>query len=134
MFSDNYGASFAPMKLPVESYWGPFITNYDGQYMLFSSSKGNYISSDYGKTFVTCTFPKGKTVFSDKGDVIVVAVPNVGVQISYDYGATWTTTNAPAKNWGDITISPDGKRMTACEYRGSIYMSSDFGQTWTQKP
>jgi hypothetical protein len=135
LFSSNYGSSFTQIKnLPTNYYWGPVDANYDGRYILIGSTQVAYYSSDYGKSFGPSTFPKGHTAFSDSGQYIVVATANIGIQISSDYGATWIMTSAPAKNWGDVTISADGRRIVVVEYRGSIYMSGDYGVTWGLYP
>lgn len=39
----------------------------------------------------------------------------------------------PSLNWGAITMSSDGTRQTATVSGGHVYISSDYGRTWTSK-
>jgi hypothetical protein len=134
-FSTDFGNTFNLLtNLPEKYYYSCFTSNYNGQYILLVSDHGNYLSTDYGVTFNVSPYPVGKTAFSDSGEFMVVATANVGVYLSNNYGNTWILSTAPAKNWGDITISADGQRIVVCEYRGNIYISGDFGETWDLYP
>jgi len=50
-----------------------------------------------------------------------------------DIGATWNedTNVGSAKQWRSVSISSDGKYQTAVVYNGQIYISDDYGATWT---
>ncbi len=40
---------------------------------------------------------------------------------------------ATSEEWSGIAMSSDGKIQTAVEYHGYIYISNDYGYTWTAK-
>ena len=51
-----------------------------------------------------------------------------------DYGHEWvdvTTGLLAPQKWLAVSISIDGKYQTAIEELGDIYISSNFGQSWT---
>jgi hypothetical protein len=52
-----------------------------------------------------------------------------------NFGMNWVTTNTSigTKNWYSVSQSSSGQYQTAVVYGGYIYISSDYGNTWTQK-
>ena len=56
------------------------------------------------------------------------------IWISTDSGDNWTQKIAGggAKDWRDITMSADGKKLAAVVNGGNIWISSDSGSTWTE--
>jgi len=76
---------------------------------------------------------------------VTIPVGNGWLYVSADYGSTWTTKMSDAcRNWRRVAMSTNGQYQTAvCEmkedgdtgdrYGGGIYVSSDYGATWTLK-
>jgi hypothetical protein len=63
------------------------------------------------------------------------------IYTSADYGKTWKVTGpAGAASWGSVSVSSTGRHQTATssgpgesdDKPGGIYISSDFGATWTE--
>ena len=54
-----------------------------------------------------------------------------------DAGASWTEREVPgaagATDWYGVACSEDGMRIAACEWDGSIWTSSDGGETWSER-
>jgi photosystem II stability/assembly factor-like uncharacterized protein len=77
--------------------------------------------------------------------------PSAGVALSYngfyqtivaeyiyrsnDFGQTWrnvsNTNGFNENNWIAVSMSSDGKYQTAVESYGNVFVSKDFGVTWT---
>lgn len=66
------------------------------------------------------------------------------IYLSSDSGTTWTKSGAPDGYWQSVACSADGSRIVAVQGRnedwrffnpiripGGIYVSADFGQTWS---
>ena len=52
--------------------------------------------------------------------------------MSYDYGATFVSVNSTGpQQWTGVADTGDGKDLLALTSTGSVYKSTDFGQTWT---
>jgi hypothetical protein len=54
---------------------------------------------------------------------------------SSDYGSSWTkNTSAPTTaDWRAVAMSANGRIQTAVAYNDYIYLSDDYGSTWTAK-
>lgn len=63
---------------------------------------------------------------------ILIVLSNL-VDLNYiQYGTEWKlASNDLIKNWLSCTLSANGQYQTAIEEFGGIYISSDFGLTWT---
>ena len=57
-----------------------------------------------------------------------------GFDSSTNYGQNWVQSINFTKNWNAISMSSSGQYQTACENDsgGSLYVSSDYGNNWTQ--
>jgi hypothetical protein len=67
------------------------------------------------------------------GQVLLAGEAGGGhLNTSTDGGQTWITGNSPAGIWISSDMSATGNRMVAVQYGGGMYMSTDFGVTWTQ--
>jgi hypothetical protein len=68
---------------------------------------------------------------SSDGKYQAAAVDANYIYISSDYGNTWVR-NVIADGWQAISMSSDGKYITAVTYTnpGKIYISRNYGQTW----
>ena len=53
-------------------------------------------------------------------------------QRSIDAGVTWTTIESPGlRKFSDIGVSADGKVVAMCEVNGDVFISEDYGVTFT---
>jgi hypothetical protein len=53
------------------------------------------------------------------------------INVSTNFGSSWATTNSPSLSWTAVSISSSGQYQTAVVNGGKIYVSIDFGNTWT---
>ena len=59
------------------------------------------------------------------------AVENGYIYYSWDYGVTWTPSNAFSATYINISMSASGQYQSASVNPGNIWRSSDYGVTWT---
>jgi hypothetical protein len=94
--------------------------SYTGKYVSLRTTTDVYISSDFGATFTSkynSTNISGKRMSLDGKYLIVVNTGNTNMQISKNYGESWTTvtTGINAAGTGNNFLSPnlsaDGKYM-----------------------
>lgn len=64
--------------------------------------------------------------------VVIAALKNGRLDVSTDYGASWTDRES-ARQWQAVGCSEDGRKMVAVPYNGHIYTSTDFGTNWTAR-
>lgn len=58
----------------------------------------------------------------------------IGNTAGFTRAAEWRQlTGAGTRNWRGVDMSANGQYMVAVDYGGYIYVSSDYGQTWTAK-
>ena len=66
---------------------------------------------------------------------ILIVVSNISDFQLQEFGSVWTDVQPDANleyiNWLSCAVSSSGKYQTAVEEFGDIYLSSDFGATWT---
>ncbi len=124
----------------------------NGQYQnIISAGDSLYQSRDYGLTWVRFTdeyselynsiqmFPTCDVAMSYNGNYQTIVSENI--YTSSDYGFTWNTVDLNPgvdsdwddRNWISVAMSSEGKYQTALEDVGEIYVSDDFGTTWTKK-
>jgi len=143
--SSDYGVTWTkvldigPCKVFISvSLCGAFQT-------ILSCGDSIYLSSNYGLSWTRYSdensdlynsiqaFPTGSVSLSFTGQYQAIACEYI--YISKDYGQTWvkafSTQPFNEQNWIGISISSDGKIMTAIENGGNIYNSQDYGVTWT---
>ena len=153
--SSNYGATWTNTFSSGTA--NIFVSiSLTGKYQtIVSSGDTVYTSNDYGITW------KGLDINNNLYDTITNSQTNVfhsvqmfpaaGVALSYnglyqtvvaeyiyrsnDFGQTWRnvsiTNNFTQHNWIDVAMSSDGKYQTALESNGLVFMSDDFGITWS---
>ncbi len=132
--SNDYGVSWTPVN--GNHYWISVSVSDSGQYQT-ALQNGGFISrsSNFG---VSWSFV-GNNQYWDSVSVSSTGqyqtalgnnAPNQ-INISTNFGSSWTTTNSPLLYWTAVSISSSGQYQTAVVNGGQIYVSIDFGNTWT---
>ena len=94
--------------------------SYTGKYVSLRTGTDVYISSDFGATFTSkynSTNISGKRMSLDGKYLIVVNTGNTNMQISKNYGESWTTVTTginaagPGNNFLSPNLSADGRYM-----------------------
>jgi len=149
--SSDYGATWTSVLSYGQADFFVAIS-LNGQYQtLVSAGDALYRSADYGLTWTAFTddshdlyhsvlgFPTGGVTMSYNGMYQTVVSENI--YYSSDYGLTWITTTAintnderewDDHNWMGVDMSSDGKYQSAVEVTGEIYISIDYGVSWTK--
>ena len=113
-----------------------------GQYQTAVNETGPenkiYTSSDYGINWTPRDSNRiwRSVSLSSTGQYQTAVVQSVGstgyIYTSSDYGASWTNRQTDAnRNWGSIYVSSTGQYQTAVVAGGQIFISSNFGETWS---
>ena len=144
--SMNYGATWSLLAGSFYTYWGSLSVSASGQYMSgtdnftgFNTAGYVYTSSDYGITWTRVT----SIPFATLGPISVSAsgqyqtVTGIGIPLyrSSNYGQTWSSTGV-SDSYAGVAVSASGQYQTASSFTfdggsGSIYVSADYGATWT---
>jgi hypothetical protein len=150
--SSNYGAggSWSSItSLPVNSVnWTSSCVSATGQYIFITSNGGGcYLSSGYGTNNTWSQIPTSilpttanfiHSAMSSNGQYILTLDNNSGsVYISVGYGISdsWgpiPSTILPTNSaWSGVAMSSTGQYMAVSIIGGSLYLSSNYGQSWT---
>jgi hypothetical protein len=117
-YSNDYGLTWIDSSGVTGS--NTLECSYTGKYVSLRTTTNVYISSDFGATFTSkynSTNISGKRMSLDGKYLIVVNTGNTNMQISKNYGESWTTvtTGINAAGTGNNFLSPnlsaDGKYM-----------------------
>jgi len=132
--SSDYGVTFTATSVTGSQYQNVAVSA-SGQYQTFangSSGGGGGLlrrSGDYGATF---TSVGSSTIWASIGisasGQYQVAIDTAGyINISIDYGLTWTVTPglASTASWSDIFISASGQYITAIVSDGNVWTCSN---------
>ena len=145
--SSNFGAAWSYSQFTLPSFVQPLVAflaiNSSGsqQYLLVGGG-GLWISSNYGATWsYNNNFPTNSNWTSVATDSIGLNVlassassvgASAGLWLSANSGATWAQigsySNIP---FNGCTVSATGQYMSAIDIYGGVYISSNYGQTWT---
>jgi hypothetical protein len=101
-------------------------------------------SSDAGATWqagplnVATNWWRGVASSADGTKLVAVGVLEIAnspyIYRSSDSGATWVQATVPAEYWSAVASSADGSKLVATAYYpGSVYTSTDSGDTWTKQ-
>ncbi len=82
-----------------------------------STLNGNLLSKQEGGSYF------GRTKISEN---------QWGQNLSSAFGTGWTA-KATSRNWNAVAVSSDGRYQTGAVYNGYIYISSDYGDTWSSE-
>jgi len=152
--STNFGASWAITGAPATNQYRSIASSADGMRLVAAVDWGGIYTSTDGGVSWTVAYPVAEiwsaVASSSNGARLVCAVgpyPNNedfnsgNIYASADFGASWTQTSAPNEPWTALACSADGTKLAACTgyilnypnpfYNGSIYVSTNAGQTWT---
>ena len=80
-------------------------------------------SAPYGLSWYTSTVSKN-------GQKMSAAIYQGGVYSSYDYGVSWTPSNAPSNTWTSIASNATGQLVIGTAYTRGVYVSFDSGVTY----
>lgn len=72
---------------------------------------------------------------NETGTVMAATTITTGggqIFISTDGGASFTPSSAPDAMWISLDMTPDGSRMVAVAFDGSMFLSTNTGATWTR--
>lgn len=91
-----------------------------------------YVSIDYGYSWYEKAFNNKwkKLLVSEDGEFYLALTENV-LFVSKDFGDTWFSRLDP-NEWSDISMSNTGSIQTAAINGGSIYVSNNYGETWSE--
>lgn len=147
-FSNTWGQSWGSVIVPYASntnvnIWNNIAMSNSGQYQTaITENTGIFYSNNYGVNWfnTSSTFDSWKIIaMSSTGQYQTIAGIK-GICYSSDYGITFTKSDSGIQGkWtlfspSKLTISASGKYQTLCCTDYGIYISSDYGQTWTGIP
>lgn len=150
----DYGDLFASQdsgitwKIPLfegSKWWASMATTTDGSTVLLTDADGHiYYSHDHGTTWnfgydalddsdATGGDLWGTAVSTDGSHMVVTDDASTAhLLTSSDGGVTWTRNAAAgAHDWYDVALSADGSKIAAITASGDVYLSNNFGTTWT---
>ncbi|MEI8339151.1 MAG: EB domain-containing protein [bacterium] len=61
----------------------------------------------------------------------ILSTSTVTTYVTKPAGDTWVQKTTVNRNWSGVAMSSDGKLQTAVVNGGKIYLSKDYGETWT---
>ncbi len=145
--SSNYGVNWQP-KLSDKSWRSAAISD-DGKYQaVLAVGSGIYLSEDFGNTWLEKPVRKKwqEIAMSNNGQYRTAVGEGI-IYISSDYGNTWRLVKEPTYlriyssgetsekkvNLLSIAMSGDGMIQTAVAKENRIYVSFDYGETWTER-
>jgi len=100
--SSDGGLSFQPITTLTTNYWKDIGTSADGLYIAVVTFETNPANYQNAKLF-----------------------------ISQNGGVTWTE-KIGQSYWSSVSVSNNGQKMiVSSQQTGSVYISTDFGNTWT---
>jgi photosystem II stability/assembly factor-like uncharacterized protein len=114
-----------------------------GQYIVTTQVGVLYRSADFGATFTKVIINSSIPAASDEistiaisGDgqrIIIPTSQNQKVYISTNAGLTFSAvTSLPSLIWASVGISGDGHTLVAAAFGNNIWVSHDFGSTWSE--
>ncbi|NTW33029.1 MAG: hypothetical protein HGB12_10445 [Bacteroidetes bacterium] len=138
--SDDYGATWT-QRATSDLNWNDVAMSSDGKIQTAVVGNGGYIygSNDFGVTWTQRTNDAARywqSIAMSSDGKIQTAIVGSGQNLMFgstDYGFTWTEISSGGRSWNGIAMSSDGKIQTASVYNGYIYVSTNYGATWTQR-
>jgi len=149
--SSDYGKTWSSSNSPTSTTWNSLAISSNGQYQTAVTYNGYiYSSANYGSTW---TSPQNITnstflfvTISASGQYQTLVSTEGSIYISADYGSTWSNPYSTSKTLKHVAMSSSGQYQTALGYKivlpeslyfsysfdNSIYISSNYGLTWTE--
>jgi hypothetical protein len=116
--------------------WACVANNSNGTRIIATKNPGGiWVSPDSGVTWAEMdATARDYNAVASSEDGTVLAACNGGagayIYVSVNAGTNWAEVG-PAKNWQDIACSRDGARMIAAAAVDVVYVSIDYGATWS---
>lgn len=133
-FSTDYGQTWTTPPGISNAIWSCAM-NLDGKYIILADNNNYTISTNYGVSFtipINRPFQLQQASLSGTGKYIACACSaSQGLQVSSDYGNTWTIRETSTYTWNSVAIAIDGSIIYGCSNNGLIKKSVDYGDTWT---
>jgi hypothetical protein len=130
--SIDYGITWSAVE--SNRFWDGIAMSSSGQYQT-AISNNVYRSIDYGVTWtsISVSGPFQKISMSSSGQYQTLTTQGSTIVRSTNYGITWTTMTG-LSSVGLISVSGSGQYQIASGFGiAGIYLSSDYGITWTLK-
>lgn len=128
-YSQNFGSSWAVAPSAGSGSWYGLAMSANGKYQTAAKNGGRiYYSSNFGTTWVATGVSDLWTGIAMSADgKRQLAGDNQNsprLQISTDYGVTWSAVGPLNQNWYSVAMSADGKYMVAADdISGDLYES-----------
>jgi photosystem II stability/assembly factor-like uncharacterized protein len=133
-FSTDYGETWTTPLGVSANIWSCAM-NLDGKYIILADNNNYKVSTNYGVSFTIPTnrpFSLQQASLSATGKYIACACSGGnGLQVSSDYGDTWTQRETTTYTWSSVATSIDGSIIYGCSDNGLIKKSVDYGESWT---
>jgi predicted acyltransferase (DUF342 family) len=146
LLSQDYGYTWNYLNgLSAQTDYKYAVVSGNGQYMFIRKGSTTYWSINYGITWslftgVTNTTDNlGGIALSSTGQYMVFtgldSTNNSNVYVSTNYGSTWTLSTAfpTSNNQFSAAISDSGQYMSVLSTDSYLFVSKDFGSTWSAK-
>jgi hypothetical protein len=135
--STNFGADWTTNG-PI--YGFAVASSVDGTKVLGVFIGRVFMSTNSGRTWNQTTLPRGiggaSCAASADGTRLVIANAETGVELIYsstNTGTTWQTNDAPdAGDYLSLAASADGTKLFGASYGSYIFVSTNWGQTWSR--
>jgi photosystem II stability/assembly factor-like uncharacterized protein len=141
--STDSGLTWVERTSAGQHKWSDLASSSDGMKLAattFTNSGGDFIytSTDGGETWTAQTaagLRDWQAIASSSDGTRLAAVCGTGyIYTSSDSGQTWNQRNSSTIYWSSIASSADGMKLAAVNStRARVYLSTDFGVTWTYK-
>ena len=139
--STDFGASFAARD--SLRGWTSIAMSSDGIKQVAVVQNGQiYISTNSGTNWTAKGLTKvyRDVASSSDGSILTAATSDAGIYISTNFGQDWNQVSSLSSfAFSSVAMSSDGsiqsavRDITAPPYSDEIYVSADYGSTWTKK-
>jgi hypothetical protein len=137
----NFGTNWSDVNSSIGAQsWISIAVSGSGQYQAAVVNDGYYLSSDYGNNWTSVTPITSSTALSGvgmstSGQYQTVcsdsSFGNACLAVSSNYGATWSTKfSGLGSAFIKVAISASGQYQYVSTASTSLYVSSDYGNTW----
>lgn len=143
--SSNYGVTWTDtLQLTLNSTRiNKIRCSNDGSLVVALVAEGLYISTDYAVNWgsVNTTLANAKDIAISSNGQYITVITDSNIYQSNNYGSSFTDyiQLQPAGVWTGIAMSSNGKYQAITDFvdnspdTGQIYVSDDFGSTWTAR-